>query len=1139
MDKKLAFQILGIAETKEEEPIRSSYLALLKDTNPEDDPEGFKRLREAYEEALRSAAEHSGEEEEEPQGEVGIWMKRVRETYRNVFLRRDAEIWKGLFADEVCVGFDSFLEARGQLLGFFSGHSFLPRTVWMLLDQVFHVMEDFDALKEEFHVNFLKHIQYHVNSEDFLDYSLFEAQEDYKPESDEDTDQYIKEYFQIKSMLEDGETEGASQMLSDIKRHGVYHPYEDVERLRLYIRQEESEKGKELAESLLARYPQDGYVQVWTGKIFSDAGDEERGYALWQAVLEREPDYYMAKYFAVGYYKRKKQWYEAKKYVYELLRVNGRDDDLLEKAQEIDREILPLIQEAYDRGEGFGDLTKEEVPLYLARTIYNMERYEESLALLEKDPELLKKEEKNLNLKTLTLYGLERYEEAIPVFAEYLECLEEIEDEEERAPKMAQAHQVLGFCYFGIENREEGERELRTAISMERDAGNRLRDRYYLADRFLFFKDYEKAVEECDEILSEDENYYPAYLVRQEASYYLKRAQQVVDDYYRAIDLYAGYDKPYLYAAMIFYDYSQYKDAVGVIERATENQAEFSGKLRFQEAKIRRMLAESTEEREKVMELLDALLFATEEENGELKENTGTSQDDPKRAELLFEKALVFWDDGKLVEAVALLQEALKLEPDKSSYHLALGNLLRDMRNYAEALKEYKRVEEVYHHVEFFFGMGVCHQAAKEWRQAAYYYKKAVEQDETYRDTNLRLYRCYEALYCDESKKADYEEAMRYINKQLEITENRGYRLWDRGNLHEDAMETESAVADYREALAVGTVPEEERYILWENIGCAYKNNRQFEEAYEAYRRAVETMKEKDASATSYRGMAECCRKMGDYEKAIACCREGLEIFPTDATLWNTLDDCYQELERPEEALRVEEERRKQAGETKEYYSYASYVLLAMGKVQEGLALFDEMKNSWLKRAADKEELAELYREWADHLTEACAYAEGAKKYQDAAALYGENWEKKFKMEWRTGKCYYMIGEREKAAQYAKKAIACLAQGNIDPEDYRSDPKYGTLQGGWLAWCDLMLGEKDKARQTFEMMEQQKPCASCGFKKCLEASFWLGCYYYCEGELDKAAEQFEETLKRDVKMTEAKFLLEKINRKNKRAKGYD
>ena len=143
------------------------------------------------------------------------------------------------------------------------------------MDRVFHVLDDFDALREEFHVNFLRHIEYHVNTDDFLDYSLFEAKEDYGPEDDEEIDHYIIEFFEIRNKLEEGVTEGVEQTLADITRHGLYHPYEEVERLRLYIRLGESEKGSELAESLLSRYPGDSYVQIWTGKIFSDAGDEE------------------------------------------------------------------------------------------------------------------------------------------------------------------------------------------------------------------------------------------------------------------------------------------------------------------------------------------------------------------------------------------------------------------------------------------------------------------------------------------------------------------------------------------------------------------------------------------------------------------------------------------------------------------------------------------------------------------------------------------------------------------------------------------------------------------------------------------------------------------------------------------------
>ena len=49
------FRVLEIEQTKEEEKLKQAYLQKLKVTNPEDDPEGFKRLRKAYEEAVTYA----------------------------------------------------------------------------------------------------------------------------------------------------------------------------------------------------------------------------------------------------------------------------------------------------------------------------------------------------------------------------------------------------------------------------------------------------------------------------------------------------------------------------------------------------------------------------------------------------------------------------------------------------------------------------------------------------------------------------------------------------------------------------------------------------------------------------------------------------------------------------------------------------------------------------------------------------------------------------------------------------------------------------------------------------------------------------------------------------------------------------
>ena len=62
MDETISFSILEIEKTKEKQAIQDAYRRLLVKVNPEDDPEGFRKLREAYEQALSLLSE--GEEEE-------------------------------------------------------------------------------------------------------------------------------------------------------------------------------------------------------------------------------------------------------------------------------------------------------------------------------------------------------------------------------------------------------------------------------------------------------------------------------------------------------------------------------------------------------------------------------------------------------------------------------------------------------------------------------------------------------------------------------------------------------------------------------------------------------------------------------------------------------------------------------------------------------------------------------------------------------------------------------------------------------------------------------------------------------------------------------------------------------------------
>lgn len=173
-----SWSILEIRPTKNKKEIRRAYTRLLKKYHPEDNPDGFMKLRAAYEQATKWAEQldktpfnntHSAlfgseagfitkeeqtvitdeVEEEEPivitdeaseteppliitdEVEISGFYEEMRAIYEDIFKRRDINSWKSLFLHQSLVDSERLSEIAIQ---FVIENPHLPHDIWLYLD---------------------------------------------------------------------------------------------------------------------------------------------------------------------------------------------------------------------------------------------------------------------------------------------------------------------------------------------------------------------------------------------------------------------------------------------------------------------------------------------------------------------------------------------------------------------------------------------------------------------------------------------------------------------------------------------------------------------------------------------------------------------------------------------------------------------------------------------------------------------------------------------------------------------------------------------------------------------------------------------------------------------------------------------
>lgn len=298
MEAKKAFEILDILSTKDTNDIKKAYRTKLVQVNPEDDPVGFKLLREAYEEAMRLA--NLKEEEQTPDTPIDAWIKRVDEVYRRLSTRINLDCWKELLGEDICINIDTCNEARDAFLTYLMDHYRLPMEFWKLIEEKFQLVGSKQELYDKYPVNFVDYITEDPENKAWMDFTLFEGDDEAA------IDGFIEDYLALRRINDYNQYESAEELLEKFKQSKLWHPYLEAEKMRFFVTQKRDEEAKEAAGRLQNRESNDSYVKYYLAEYYFAYGNLEAGYELCKEILEIYPDHYGAKILLSDYYIKKK-----------------------------------------------------------------------------------------------------------------------------------------------------------------------------------------------------------------------------------------------------------------------------------------------------------------------------------------------------------------------------------------------------------------------------------------------------------------------------------------------------------------------------------------------------------------------------------------------------------------------------------------------------------------------------------------------------------------------------------------------------------------------------------------------------------------------------------------------------------------
>lgn len=1134
---------LEIDKTKDKDTIRKAYLAKLHLVNPEDDEEGFKKLRKAYEDALAYADTPEDDDELEEKSkqlnkdEVDVWLDKIDELYGDISDRIDIDKWNILLHDSVCDDLDTEIEAGEKLLVYFMSHSFLPQKVWVLIDKRFDYSNSINSLKEKFPESFINYIIWMINNPTFLDYDLFEGNTKDRP------DEFINKLHEIKNAEENENIDEAQRLIQELKGFEITHPYIDVEEANCLLlkagnlsefsnKREENagaveyrKKALDIMDELDFEYSSNMYIHRVYGEALLANKKIDKAYTVFDEIARFENG--MINFSALlGKAKcmmLKKNYEEAKEMIEDILEEKVQDIEALSLLDIINEELVKKYSDKLIEKKD------KEIFIKLGWCYYQQKKFSKGLELLEQLDD--SEEYDYINLKCRLFLANEEYDKAYPLAEKWLSMIEDCVDDgsremTKRKNRLSLAHFSIGVCLWEI-NEEEREKAVDYIEKSIHEENNRLVKLSYmeqLARFYLADKQYEKCIDKCTEIIQIDRGFFPAYVHRQRANYELKNAKDVIEDYYNCTELYPDYVPPYILAAEVYFAFEQYDDIEEIIKKASETGLE-SDSLKLYEIRV---LHYKNFTKDNIKRCIERILKLEDDISKRTEDNP---TDIEKYEDVIREHALICWDMDDNDKALKVIDDYLLAhEPDYS-----LQNLKIDIYNQSgktgEALKLCRKLFKENPSPYMQTKLGICYEKVEDYKNALFCYKGAYDKDPEYQVVLRRLMFLYSYLSNRDHDLDKSRLGIKYATEYIDITDSaEGYM--ERGNLYIDIYELDLAVDDCKKAIE----RDENSYYAYNNLGCALLKLRRIDEAILPLEQAIELDEKKDH--LPYLNLAECYIVRGEFDKAINIYNKMIKLFNNLFGYKENVAKLYCKKGEYQKAVKCYEKIIEDRKNNNKQYTLLDKIKddKSKNKTYEKILMLycdiadvyrqsgDDSKTeyyykkvlNWWKRPVRPDisvksliRIAEYYRDRGElkKAEKMIDYAEGKLTADNSSAR------EKRELYFMSMTIAFEMGFEYKAKAKSEQYIDNVKDSFRSIKEVLSDLRYRPMWSYNIGIAKLCAGEINEAEKYFDQINQCKLCVMCECLQCFEYFFGMGLVAEMKKEYDKAAKLYYKAIK--------------------------